>query len=173
MSLRFERLTEPTTETVRAFNRWENDSTIIHLIRPNFTKEEFEHREEVTLSQLKKRLENHRHYLIYSEDKLIGEMNYMIDPVHLFKREPETAWIGITIGEPEGRGKGIGFHAIQHLEREIEKEGLKRIELGVFEYNTRAIKLYEKLGYKKIGELEDFTYWQDRMWKDIRMEKYL
>ncbi len=97
----------------------------------------------------------------------------MADPSHLYKKEQGTAWIGITIGEPEGRGKGNGFIAIQYLEEQIKQQGLRRIELGVFEFNKQAHKLYRKLGYEEIGRIQDFTYWQNKMWNDIRMEKYL
>ena len=62
---------------------------------------------------------------------------------------------------------------MQYLENEIKSQGLKRIELGVFEFNTNAIKLYQKLGYKEIARIADFTYWQEKMWQDIRMEKYI
>ena len=127
----------------------------------------------MTLDDLTQRLVHHHTYLIYLNDKLVGEMNFTVDPSYLYKKEPGTAWIGITIGEPEGRGKGIGYKAIQFLEEEIKKHGLHRIELGVFEFNTQAQNLYRKLGYEEIGRIENFTYWQDKMWKDIRMEKYL
>ncbi|WP_100402900.1 GNAT family N-acetyltransferase [Bacillus sp. FJAT-42315] len=55
----------------------------------------------------------------------------------------------------------------------VKKQGIKRIELGVFEFNKQAQKLYQKLGYKEIGRIENFTYWQGEMWTDIRMEKYV
>lgn len=55
----------------------------------------------------------------------------------------------------------------------MKEQGLKRIELGVFEFNQQAQKLYQKLGYKEIGRIDNFTYWQGKMWTDIRMEKYL
>jgi RimJ/RimL family protein N-acetyltransferase len=155
------------------FNRWENDPTLIPLTRPNKNKSELERKRIITLDNLTQRLEDHHIYLIYLDDQLIGEMNYMVDPGHLYKKEPGTAWIGITIGEPEGQGKGVGYVAIQYLEEQIKKEGLKRIELGVFEFNVQAQKLYQKLGYKEIGQIKDFTYWQDQLWSDIRMEKYL
>jgi hypothetical protein len=29
------------------------------------------------------------------------------------------------------------------------------------------------MGYREIGRIDDFTYWQGKMWQDIRMEKYL
>ena len=30
-----------------------------------------------------------------------------------------------------------------------------------------------KMGYKEIGRIDDFTYWDGKMWTDIRMEKIL
>lgn len=173
MNSNFFKLTEPTQTLVDVFNRWENNPDLIPLTRPNLNQAALERRDTMTLDELKQRLEHHHTYLIYLDDQLVGEMNYMVDPDHLYKKEAGTAWIGITIGEPEGRGKGIGHQAIQFLEEEIKKAGLKRVELGVFEFNTQARKLYEKLGYKEIGRIENFTYWADKMWFDIRMEKYL
>jgi RimJ/RimL family protein N-acetyltransferase len=107
------------------------------------------------------------------ENQLIGEINYMIDPPYLLKKETDTAWIGIDIGEVSGRGKGIGFLAMQYLEEQVKLAGHKRIELGVFEFNINALKLYQRSGYIEIGRVKDFTYWQGKMWQDIRMEKYI
>jgi len=47
---------------------------------------------------------------------------------------------------------------MEYLEKEIGNKGLKRIELGVFEFNENARRLYLKLGYKEIGRIDDFTY---------------
>ena len=173
MNTYFIKLTEPNKSLVDVFNRWENDPTLIPLTRPNQNKSELEYQRIITIENLIQRLEHVHIYLIYLDDQLIGEMNYMVDPSHLYKKEPGTAWVGITIGEPEVRGKGIGYVAIKYLEDQIKKEGLKRIELGVFEFNKQAQKLYQKLGYKEIGRINDFTYWQDKLWTDIRMEKCL
>ena len=173
VDIKFIKLTEPTAEIAEYLNRWENDPALIPLIRPNKDQEGLEKRGIVTVEGLEQRLEHDHVYLIYLQDQLIGEMDYKIDPRYLYKKEMKTAWIGITIGEETGRGKGIGYTAIQYLEEQIKLQGLKRIELGVFEFNTNAIKLYQKLGYKEIGRINDFTYWQDKMWQDIRMEKYV
>lgn len=173
MTINFIKLTEPTSSLLEAFNRWENDPSLIPLTRPNQNQSDLERRDKITLDDLTKYLENHHIFLIYWNDQLIGEVNYMIDPGHLYKKEPGTAWIGITIGESIGRGKGIGYSAIQYLEEQIKQQGLKRMELGVFEFNKQAHKLYQKLGYKEIGRIENFTYWEGKMWTDIRMEKYL
>ncbi|TFJ92415.1 GNAT family N-acetyltransferase [Lentibacillus salicampi] len=173
MAVHFVKLTKPTNSLLETFNRWENDPALIPLTRPNQNKSELERRSKSTLAGLTKRLEQVHIYLIYSYDKLVGEMNYMVDPGHLYKKEPGTAWIGITIGEPEGRGKGIGYEAMQYLEEQIKEQGIKRIELGVFEFNKPAQILYQKLGYKEIGYIENFTFREGKMWSDIRMEKYL
>ena len=173
MDIKFSPLNEPTTEIAECFQRWENDAALIPFIRPNKDKAALEIRETVTAEELKQRLEHHQIYLIYLNDQLVGEMDYQIDPRHLFKKEPGTAWIGIIIGEEVARGKGIGYLALQYLEEQIKLHGLKRIELGVFEFNKQAIKLYRRLGYQEIARIEDYSYWQDKMWQDIRMEKYL
>jgi len=173
LTIQFAPLVEPTRDIAEAFTRWENDPTLIPLSRPNRTKEDLEKRQVVTLDYMVQRL-NHQHiYLIYLEAQLIGEMSYQVDPEHLFTKEPGTAWISITIGEAHARGKGIGYQSLHYLEKQIIAHGLRRIELGVFEFNTPALSLYHKLGYREIGRIKDFTYWRDRMWQDIRMEKYL
>jgi len=88
----------------------------------------------------------------------------------LYEKETDTAWIAIIIGEQDARGRGIGALALRYLEDQIKAQGLQRIELGVFDFNTNAIKLYQKSGYQEIGRINDFTFWQGRLWQDIRME---
>lgn len=171
MKLNFVQLTEPTPEIIAAINRWHNDPDLRHFIRPNQNQADLEREELITVEEMIHRLEHVHTYLLYLDEQLIGEMNYMVDPGHLYKKEPGTAWIGITIGESAGRDKGLGAPAMQYLAEQIQAKGLKRIELGVFEFNTRAIRLYEKLGYREIGRVNDFTYWQGKLWQDIRMEK--
>ena len=173
MDIHFTKLIEPTSAIAEAFSRWENDPNLIPFSRPNMNKDDLEKQQRVTLDDLAQRLEHHQIYLIYLEQQLIGEMDYQVDPAHLFKKEAGTAWIGISIGEDSGRGKGIGYLAMQYLEEQIRLQGLKRIELGVFEFNANAIKLYQKLGYVEIGRIKGFTYWKGQMWQDIRMEKYV
>ncbi|MGR9050712.1 GNAT family N-acetyltransferase [Halobacillus faecis] len=173
MGVTFEKLTEPTSQIASAYDRWENDTSLIPMVRPNPDQDALEKRYEVTTENLKQRLKNHEIFLIYKDDVLVGEMNYMINPGHLHKKEQDTAWIGITIGEAAGRGKGIGFEAMRYLEDRIKEKGFDRVELGVFEFNEKAQKLYRKLGYKEIARIPDFTYWNGSKWADIRMEKFL
>lgn len=173
MNVQFIALTDPTPEIARAFTKWENSPALVHLTRPNKDQDDLENNHIVSVEDLLERLKHDHTYLIYMEGQLVGETEYQVDPPHLYKKEPGTAWIGITIGEESARGKGLGILAMQHLEEEIRKAGYKRIELGVFEFNTPAQKLYQKMGYTEIGRIPNFTFWQGKMWTDIRMEKYL
>lgn len=169
----FAPLDEPTPEIAAAFTRWENDPALIPFSRPNQTPEDLERRTVITVDALRQRAQCQRTYLIFLDAQLIGEMSYQVDPAHLWRREPGTAWLGIVIGEASGRGRGVGRQAIGYLEQQILLRRLPRIELGVFAFNLPALTLYRRLGYTEIGRLDDFTYWQNRMWPDIRMEKYL
>lgn len=174
MKVHFTKLANPVpSEVYSAFTKWENDPALVYLSRPNHSQADLDRESEVDSFEMEGRLSTQRTYLIYLDGQLVGEMSYQIDPQHLYKKEPGTAWIGITIGEEVARGKGIGPLAMQYLEEEIRKAGYKRIELGVFEFNFPAQKLYQKMRYTEIGRIADFTFWQNKMWSDIRMEKYL
>ena len=52
-----------------------------------------------------------------------------------------------------GKGKGYNFF-IQGLEFAQDKFSVKKFRLTVASFNKRAIKLYEKIGFKKIGKFE-------------------
>jgi len=173
MNITFTKLTNPDPEIAATLNRWANDPSLIKFIRPSRNKEELEKHVTVTVESLSERLEHVSTYLIHADDHLVGEINFQIDPDHLIKKETGTAWIGIVIGEESARGKGIGTQAMLYLEEKIQAQGLKRIELGVFEFNSKALNLYKNMGYQEIGRVDGFTFWKGRMWQDIRMEKYL
>ncbi|NRB18064.1 MAG: GNAT family N-acetyltransferase [Rhodobacteraceae bacterium] len=59
---------------------------------------------------------------------------------------------------PEWRGQGIGRPLITATLDAAFERGFTRIELTVFASNTRAIALYEKIGFNKEGELIDAVY---------------
>jgi RimJ/RimL family protein N-acetyltransferase len=173
MDVEFRKLTQPTAEIAECLTRWENDPHLVHLIRWNKDQDSLDKRITVTIQDLENQLRRKQIYLIYMRDQLVGEVEFDVDPRHLYKKDILTAWIGLMIGEEFARGKGIGYHALQYVEKEIRAHGLQRIELGVFEFNTNAIKLYERTGYQEIGRIPNFTYWQARYWDDIRMEKFI
>jgi len=70
-----------------------------------------------------------------------------------------TALIYIGIGEEKSRGQGHGTEAFKlTIEFGFEELNFHRIYLTVLEYNEPAIKLYEKLGFKREGVYREFIH---------------
>jgi Acetyltransferases, including N-acetylases of ribosomal proteins len=94
--------------------------------------------------------------LIY---KVIGDGDVIIGTVELKEKDKENK-IGrvsrFLIGEEEVRGQGIGAKILNEVLRiGFEEMGYEKITLGVFDFNRRAIKCYEKVGFKKEKLLEN------------------
>ena len=68
---------------------------------------------------------------------------------------------------PEYQSEGIGEKVMNHIEAEQKKKGTTSIRLDAFTKNPAALKLYEKLNYKIVGD----AYW--RKGKFYLMEKKL
>ena len=67
------------------------------------------------------------------------------------------AWVGIGLGEREYWGMGYGRDAMRILLRyAFEELNLHRLSLSVFDYNSRAIRSYEKAGFVIEGRARQF-----------------
>ena len=65
-----------------------------------------------------------------------------------------------------GQGRGLGTEATRLIvEYGLEEIGLHRISLGVYAFNPRAQRAYEKAGFKVEGVLRDALLW-DGEWVD-------
>lgn len=74
-----------------------------------------------------------------------------------------VAWLGIGIGDREQWGKGYGRETVGLiLKYGFHELNLHRIQLTVFEYNERAIALYEKLGFRREGVFREFMQREGR-----------
>lgn len=67
-----------------------------------------------------------------------------------------TAWLSVGIGR-DNRGKGYGKDALKLIMKLAFLEfNLYRLQLTVFEYNEKAMALYEELGFVKEGSYRSF-----------------
>ncbi len=64
MKTKFVQLITPTPEIANAFNKWENDTKLIPLIRPNRNKVELAAQKPVTVAMLTERIKHCFIYLI-------------------------------------------------------------------------------------------------------------
>lgn len=99
------------------------------------------------------------------DDKVIGMLD--LSGINWTARD---AWLSVGIGEPEYWGKGYGTDAVNLLLRfAFEQLNLERVSLTVFEYNERAIRSYEKLGFKLEGRQRQLLNRFDRRWDMLYM----
>jgi RimJ/RimL family protein N-acetyltransferase len=80
----------------------------------------------------------------------------------------------ITIGEPDAWGKGYGTEATQlMLGHAFTRLALHRVALTVFEFNSRAIRSYEKSGFTIEGRARQAIFRDGRFWDEIHMSVLL
>jgi RimJ/RimL family protein N-acetyltransferase len=98
-------------------------------------------------------------------DRLIGTTG-----LHRLDVRNRHACFGITIGEQDARGKGHGTEATRLIVRHaLETLNLNRVWLQVYEYNTRGIRTYEKVGFRIEGRLRQDTFRDGRYWDTLVM----
>lgn len=73
---------------------------------------------------------------------------------------------GIFLGERDYWGRGYGSEATRTAVRfAFHTLNLHRVELDVFDFNPRAIRAYEKVGFRREGVRREALY-QDGVWHD-------
>lgn len=76
-----------------------------------------------------------------------------------FDDRARSAELGIAIGEKRFWDQGVGTEALRALiDFGFNTLNLRRIMLRVYDFNPRAIHVYEKLGFVEEGRLRQSTY---------------
>lgn len=76
----------------------------------------------------------------------------------------------ITIGERDAWGRGLGTEAARlMLAHAFERLGLHRVGLSVFSFNKRAIRSYEKVGFRVEGRVREAIHRDGRYWDEVQM----
>jgi len=99
------------------------------------------------------------------ENKLLGGLG-----LNVISWAAREAFIGIFIGEREYWGRGYGTDAMSVILRYAFTElNLWRVSLGVFEYNPRAIRSYEKVGFQHEGRMRKYLNHEGKRWDILYM----
>ncbi len=134
-------LRKPVELDIECFRRWWTDKALIELTSGNF--------ESISEDDIKKYFQNiivpidSYHFMIVVDDKIIGHIS-------LAKRLNNYYELQIVIGDKEYLDKGYGTDAIKTLLDDMKTIGISKIFLEVRPTNARAIKAYEKCGFKSI-----------------------
>ena len=86
---------------------------------------------------------------VYADDAVVGHLMWAED-------DDGSAWIGGLVVDASAQGLGIGRVATQTLIRWFSDEhGYRVIRLSYQPENLSAAKLYESLGFRPTGEMDD------------------
>jgi RimJ/RimL family protein N-acetyltransferase len=145
------RLSGDDPQTVaEAFSRWNRDSEYARLLDDEPPKLYSVKSFKAWLERKFDQDDEFRYFFTIrtlEEDQLIGFIGlFGIQWNH------GSAWVGIGLGERDYWGKGYGTDAMRLILRYAFRElNLYRLNLDVFAYNPRAIRSYEKAGFKIEG----------------------
>lgn len=99
------------------------------------------------------------------DDTLLGDVG-----LYVINWTVRDAFIGIAIGDRAFWGKGYGTDAMRVIVRYAFNEvNLNRVTLGVFEYNPRAIRAYEKAGFRLEGRERKSLNKEGKRWDMLFM----
>jgi RimJ/RimL family protein N-acetyltransferase len=134
--------------TVKAWSRWSRD-TLFHRLLDSGPPVLYS--DKARKEYLEKLEESPSAFLFnihtLEDDRLIG----FIELVHILWNNGD-AWVGLGIGARSDWNKGYGSEALGLVVRlAFEELNLHRVSLGVFAHNLRAIRAYEKVGFRIEG----------------------
>ena len=100
------------------------------------------------------------------DNKMIGTVS--LEDINNINR---TATLGIFIGDKDYRDKGYGTEVIRLiLEYGFKYMNLNNIKLDVMAFNTRALKCYEKCGFKEYGRRRKCKFINGKYYDSISMD---
>lgn len=106
------------------------------------------------------------------DDQLIGFLGMWFELIH------REVWVGVGIGDRTNWGRGCGTDAMKLcLQYSFMELNAQRITLIVYEYNARALRSYEKAGFKLEGRTRRDVFREgkryDSIWMGILREEWL
>jgi RimJ/RimL family protein N-acetyltransferase len=140
-----------TLQDAPIIRKWHNDPDLILLARIGRKRTTLK-QERADIRNASKSKDQAYHIIIkQSDDTAIGFLRF-----NFIDRTSGNVWLRVMIGEKTAWGKGYARDALQaYLRWLFHDVGIHRITLECYSTNTRAVKFYERLGFKKEGVLRE------------------
>jgi RimJ/RimL family protein N-acetyltransferase len=167
---------EEPEPSARAQVRWQQDTEFHRLLDSDAARLFSEKKlKEWIEKQVEAGFPAERYYFsvrALEQDKYIGFLSLWVDLIH------REAWVVLGIGERDYWSKGYGTDMMKLCQQYVFAElGMERLSLGLLEYNPRALRSYEKSGFRIEGRTrrdivrEGKRY--DSLWMGILREEWL
>jgi RimJ/RimL family protein N-acetyltransferase len=156
-------------ELAKAYETWNHDSELTRLMDTRAVRMPSAKTITVFFEKEMSDLPPAAHYFTIralEDDRLLGDIN--LDVIDNWGSR--DAFVGIAIGSRADWGKGYGTDAMKiALRFAFHELNLRRVTLTVFEYNPRAIRSYEKVGFKLEGRRRDIILKDGKRWDILFM----
>ena len=154
---------------INFLNKWKNDEETFMFLGGGFMPTSIDQQEKWMDSMMDTSGNNKRFIICEYKGTPLGMVGlYNINWIH------RTCEMGIYIGEKHVKGKGYGRTACALMER-FAKEyvNLRKIKVDVVSDNQGALKMWEGLGFEKVGELIKERYIKGDYRNLTIMEKFI
>ena len=147
-------------------SRWDRDSMRLRL---GDSEPRVLYSEKALRSWVEKRIEQEASFNFairtLADDRVVGDIG-----LGGLRWNHGDTFVGIALGDRDDWNKGYGTDAMRVLLRYAFTElNLHRVTLGVFDYNPRAIRSYEKAGFKLEGRMRGNLHREGRRWDELVM----
>lgn len=152
-------------EDAEVYTKWMNDPSITNNTHASARLMNVEAEKEWIQSSLCN--QDYQFAIVLKEnDTLLGNCGIMN-----LNSIDQVATVGIFIGEEEYRSNGYGAEALRLLlSYGFDVLHLHNMDLKVFSFNTRAIRCYEKVGFREYGRRHESYYLNGSYHDQIMME---
>ena len=152
-------------DNIRAFVRWYSDPEVARLTRYQPTALSADEIQRFFYSRILGTDFLAMAMHVRESDRLIGTCAFS-----QLDADNGSVLFHITIGEADAWGKGYGTEATElMLAHAFTRLPLHRVALTVFDFNTRAIRAYEKCGFVVEGRSREAIFRDGRYWDEIHM----
>ena len=146
------------------FVRWLNDPAVSKPLRGHHKRLTLKEERKWIHALVKKKKTERQFAIVTAEGVHIGGTSLVLDA------QNNRARFGIVIGEKRFWGQGYGTDATKEIIRyafRILK--LHKVELNVYAFNKRAIRLYRKIGFKVEGIQKEHLRYGGKYFDRIKM----
>lgn len=156
-------------EIAGAYVRWTRDSELQRLFGSGASALRSARSETAFFEKIAGKADPANHFFSIrklDDNRLLGDIN--LDVINEWGSR--DAFVGLGIGDRNDWGKGFGADAMKIILRFAFTElNLRRVTLTVFEYNPRAIRSYEKVGFHHEGRLRGVLLRDGKRWDMLYM----
>ena len=155
-------------EISKAFARWDRDSEFRRFLNSGAADLISQ---KALLKLVEKDLEEQLINLhMFNVRKMDNDQLLGIIDLFVYNWPGRDAFVGLGIGEREFWGRGYGTDLMKIILRFAFTElNLLRVTLNVFEYNPRAVRSYEKAGFRHEGRVRQALNKEGKRWDMLYM----